>query len=98
MAVYIDYTNAREQAKKLELVHLDCDAVVSKLRTAANNVPNHWTGAAADSYVVGLESQMSQIQAIGENAQVIANQIYQVVAKFEEAEAKIQSSVESGVY
>lgn len=89
MEIWIDYDNARAQAKKLKAVASECEEVVRQLGTALSKIPNHWVGDSATSYENGIRIRIQAIKTLGEKATAQASHILQVVNAYEEAERRI---------
>lgn len=91
--IRIDYSNARQQARKLQEAAAQCEDAIRELRRAESEIPSCWTGEAATAYLQGLEKRIEEISRIRRQADDLADMIRTTAARFEEAERRTKEAI-----
>lgn len=91
--IRVDYDNARRQAKRLSQIENDCYQIANMIEKLKAETTSVWEGTSADVFRLALEKRSVEIRKISKNAKELSVWIMQAVKNLEEAEKRVEDSV-----
>lgn len=93
--IYVNYANARAQARNLQSAASECAEVARNLRMALEQSSYAWEGEAADAFRSAVRRRLQETQQMEDTARALAQQILRVVEDLEEAERRVKNQIGS---
>lgn len=76
--IRLDYDNVCSQAQKLQVAAERCDEVVRRLQSEMSQLPYYWEGDSADTFLMVIQKQISDIRSMRQRLETIADHIKKV--------------------